>query len=205
MEAVLRPGSSPEIPSRTWLSSRSIPVRPTARRCRLATASDYGWRRPSSPSANALRLRAYRDRRLVSAVGPQRQSEQGSLYRQLIQTDAAINPGNPAARCSTSTAIWSAVNVAIRAGAQASASPSPVDSMIRVAANLIATRSARRLGHGLVIHDDAHIDPATGVCTADSHGRELARHCSHWTAEGRSPRPRWRSAHPHEPGRGTCP
>ena len=89
---------------------------------------------------------------IVSAIQPRREPQQGSVYKALIQTDASINPGNSGGPLLNIHGELVGVNVAIRAGAQGIGFAIPVDTMIRVAADMMATRKAG-LTHGLVCRD----------------------------------------------------
>jgi serine protease Do len=92
----------------------------------------------------------------ISAVGRDVTLNKEMSYKQLIQTDAAINPGNSGGPLINIYGELIGVNVAIRAGAQSIGFAIPVDTMIRVAAKMIASQSRRggAPSHGLGVRDE---------------------------------------------------
>jgi serine protease Do len=96
-------------------------------------------------------------RGIISALGRDVVLNKDVSYKALIQTDAPINPGNSGGPLINLQGELVGVNVAIRAGAQSIGFAIPVDTMIRVAATMLASRGAGRpglAGHGLTVHDD---------------------------------------------------
>ncbi len=90
---------------------------------------------------------------IVSAVGRDVTLNKDIAYKSLIQTDAAINPGNSGGPLLNVRGELVGVNVAIRAGAQNIGFAIPVDKMLKVAAELIATTNRAGQPLGLVTRD----------------------------------------------------
>ncbi len=95
---------------------------------------------------------------VVSATGRDVTLNKEVSYKSLIQTDAAINPGNSGGPLINIYGDLVGVNVAIRAGAQGIGFAIPVETMIRVAANMLRSRGAGRTGGsvwlGLAVRDN---------------------------------------------------
>jgi serine protease Do len=91
---------------------------------------------------------------VVSAVKRDVVLNKEMSYKALIQTDASINPGNSGGPLLNINGELIGVNVAIRAGAQGIGFAIPVDSMLRVAADMMSVRKRNGTWHGLVGRDD---------------------------------------------------
>ena len=91
---------------------------------------------------------------VVSAVGRDVTLNKEVSYKQLIQTDASINPGNSGGPLLNIHGDLIGVNVAIRAGAQGIGFAIPVDTMIRVASDMLANRVRGGVGLGMVLKNE---------------------------------------------------
>jgi serine protease Do len=91
---------------------------------------------------------------IVSALGRDVTLNKDVSYKSLIQTCAAINPGNSGGPLFNIYGDLIGVNVAIRAGAQGIGFAIPVDTMIRVGANLLASKPHSGMAHGLIVRDE---------------------------------------------------
>jgi serine protease Do len=88
---------------------------------------------------------------IVSAVKRDVTLNKEVSYKSLIQTDASINPGNSGGPLLNIHGEMVGMNVAIRAGAQGIGFAIPVDTVIRIVAELL--HSQRRTWDGLVCRD----------------------------------------------------
>jgi serine protease Do len=99
---------------------------------------------------------------VVSAVSRDVSLNKEVSYKALIQTDAAINPGNSGGPLLNIHGEVIGVNVAIRAGAQGIGFAIPVDTMIRVAGRMLASRAPQgsaRSRLGLLVKDEVQLAP----------------------------------------------
>jgi serine protease Do len=90
---------------------------------------------------------------VVSAVKRDVTLNKEISYKSLIQTDASINPGNSGGPLVNIHGELVGVNVAIRAGAQGIGFAIPVDTMIRVATEMLSVRKRNGTWHGIVGRD----------------------------------------------------
>jgi serine protease Do len=91
---------------------------------------------------------------VVSAVNRDVTLNKEMSYKSLIQTDASINPGNSGGPLLNVHGELIGVNVAIRAGAQGIGFAIPVDTMIRVAGNMLCGRTRASVAAGMLVKDE---------------------------------------------------
>ncbi len=97
---------------------------------------------------------------VVSAVSRDVNLNKEVSYKKLIQTDASINPGNSGGPLLNVHGELIGVNVAIRAGAQGIGFAIPVDTMIRAASRMLASRApmgSARARLGISVKDDVRL------------------------------------------------
>ena len=90
-------------------------------------------------------------RGIVSALHRAVQVSDAQFYDDLIQTDASINPGNSGGPLLNIDGEMIGINVAVRAGAQGIGFAIPVDKVMTVATELIASGNNRRAAHGVTL------------------------------------------------------
>lgn len=90
---------------------------------------------------------------IVSALKRDVTLNKEMAYKSLIQTDTPINPGNSGGPLVNINGELVGVNVAIRAGAQNIAFAIPVDTMIRVAGDMMSSRKRSGISLGLKLTD----------------------------------------------------
>src|SRR5207237_8697556 len=90
---------------------------------------------------------------IVSAIKRDVTLNKEISYKSLIQTDASINPGNSEGPLLNINGELIGVNVAIRAGAKGIGLAIPVDSMLRVAADMLSVGKRNGTGPGQVSRD----------------------------------------------------
>jgi serine protease Do len=128
--------------------SRPLPVMP------LGTANDLMLGETVIAIGNAYGYENTVTVGIVSATNRDVTLNKEVSYKALIQTCASINPGNSGGPLVNIYGDLVGVNVAIRAGAQGIGFAIPVDTMIRVAAGMLATKSRSGVPHGLFVKDE---------------------------------------------------
>ena len=119
----------------------------------LGTASDLMVGEPVVAIGNAFGYEHTVSTGVVSAVKRDVTLNREISYKSLIQTDACINPGNSGGPLFNIHGEVVGINVAIRAGAQGIGFAIPVDSMMRVAADLLSVRRRTGVAHGMTLRD----------------------------------------------------
>jgi serine protease Do len=112
---------------------------------------------------------------IVSALHRAVQVSDAQYYDDLIQTDASINPGNSGGPLLNIDGEMIGINVAVRAGAQGIGFAIPVDKVLMVTAELLASYNTHRSWHGLVVQAEpqgqqglvvASVEPDSPAATA---------------------------------------
>jgi S1-C subfamily serine protease len=120
----------------------------------IGTSSDLMEGEPVIALGNAFGYEHTVTRGIISALNRDVQVSETQSYDDLIQTDASINPGNSGGPLMNIDGEMIGVNVAVRAGAQGIGFAIPVDSAIRVAAQLMSVVRLENKWHGLVTQED---------------------------------------------------
>jgi serine protease Do len=142
---------------------RPLPVIP------LGTSSDLMLAEPVIAIGNAFGYEHTVTTGIVSALKRDVTLNKEVSYKSLIQTSAGINPGNSGGPLLNVHGELIGVNVAIRAGAQNIAFALPIDSVLKVSADMLSSRKRNGLTHGLVVRDavDATNNPVRRWAVVD--------------------------------------
>jgi len=127
--------------------ARPLPVVP------LGTSGDLMVGESVAAIGNAYGYEHTVTRGIVSAINRDVTLNKDVSYKALIQTDASINPGNSGGPLLNINGELIGVNVAIRAGAQGIGFAIPVDTTLRVAADMMSIRKRTGATHGLICRD----------------------------------------------------
>jgi serine protease Do len=133
-------------------AARPLPIMP------LGTSSDLLVGETVLAVGNAYGYEHTVTAGIVSAIKRDVNLNKELSYRDLIQTDASINPGNSGGPLVNINGELIGVNVAIRAGAQGIGFAIPVDTMVRVVADMMSIRKRNGTWHGLACRD--RLEPA---------------------------------------------
>ncbi|VTS05425.1 trypsin-like peptidase domain-containing protein [Tuwongella immobilis] len=119
----------------------------------IGTSSDLMRGEPVIAIGNAFGYEHTVSSGIISALKRDVTLNKEVSYKSLIQTDAAINPGNSGGPLLNVRGELIGVNVAIRAGAHGIAFAIPVDSMLKISAEMLARTRRTPLIHGMVTRD----------------------------------------------------
>ena len=144
-------------------ANKQLPVMP------FGTASDLMVGESVVAIGNAYGYEHTVTRGIVSAIKRDVTLNKDVAYKSLIQTDASINPGNSGGPLININGDLIGVNVAIRAGAQGIGFAIPVDTMLRVAADMLSVRKRTGVAHGMTLKDriDAAAQPQVRTVTVE--------------------------------------
>jgi S1-C subfamily serine protease len=133
----------------------------------IGTSSDLMEGESVIALGNAYGYEHTATRGIISALNRDVQVSETQSYDDLIQTDASINPGNSGGPLLNIDGEMIGVNVAVRAGAQGIGFAIPVDTAMRVAAQLMSVERLGNKWHGLVtsVTDDEQSLEVTKVET----------------------------------------
>jgi serine protease Do len=126
----------------------------------FGTAQDLMIGEPVIAVGNAYGYEHSVSNGIVSAIKRDVSLNKEISYKSLIQTTAPINPGNSGGPLVNINGELVGVNTAIRAGAQNIAFAIPVDTMLRVAADMMSVRRRSGLVHGMTYRD--RVDTSQG-------------------------------------------
>jgi serine protease Do len=170
--------------------ARSLPVIP------LGTSSDLMVGETVIAIGNAYGYEHTVSVGVISAINRDVTLNKELSYKALIQTDASINPGNSGGPLLNINGELIGVNVAIRAGAQGIGFAIPVDSVLRVAAEMLSVRRRNGTWHGVIGRDCVGEPPPAKA----EGGRVKAQTVSNVTTASFASLSRWLVVERAEPG-----
>jgi serine protease Do len=121
----------------------------------LGTSSDLMTGETVIAVGNAYGYEHTVTRGIVSALHRAVQVSDAQFYDDLIQTDASINPGNSGGPLLNIDGDMIGINVAVRAGAQGIGFAIPIDKVVAIATNLLASCNVNRAWTGITVSSDA--------------------------------------------------
>ena len=136
--------------------SRPLPVMP------LGTANDLMVGETVVAVGNAYGYPDTVSVGVISAIKRDVTLNKDMTYKSLIQTDAAVNPGNSGGPLLNVNGELIGVNVAIRAGSQRIAFAIPVDTVLHAAAKMMSTCKHNGTSHGMIVRDDVLVPEESG-------------------------------------------
>lgn len=139
----------------------------------LGTSDDLKVGQSIHAIGNPFGLDQSLSRGVISALGREIQSLQGTTIHDVIQTDAAVNPGNSGGPLLDSSGRLIGVNTAIYSPTGASAGISfsiPVDTVLRIVPDLIEHGEVRRPVLGFVPYNGSNASRFKGVVVVSVDG-----------------------------------
>jgi len=129
-------------------TGKSLPV------ISVGTAKDLMPGEPVVAVGNAYGYEHTVTKGIVSALHRTVQVSDAQNYDDLIQTDASINPGNSGGPLLNIDGEMIGINVAVRAGAQGIGFAIPVDKVLEVAAQLLASQQIKEMWIGVALKSE---------------------------------------------------
>jgi len=133
---------------------------------RIGTSSDLMPGESVIAVGNAYGYEHTVTRGIISALGRSVQVSDAQHYDNLIQTDASINPGNSGGPLLNIDGEMIGINVAVRAGAQGIGFAIPVDKVMAVATQLMASHAGQKGWVGLQFQTGV-ATPTTAVAAVE--------------------------------------
>src|SRR4029077_4881548 len=128
-------------------ANRALPVIPTG------TSSDLRLGESVIAVGNAFGYEHTVTAGIISSLSRDVEVNEHQSYKNLLQTDASINPGTSGGPLLNLDGEVVGINVAIRAGAQRIGFAIPIDDARRYIAKLLNIKDLNNTWHGLISHD----------------------------------------------------